>query len=68
MGSMQEIPERDWVTEEAEALLAADPTLRESLERQMAESRAGTLRTVDTATVRRMLDERAPRRERRQHL
>ena len=63
MAAMQE-PERDWVTEEAEAFLAADPELRASLERQLAESAAGTLRTVDTATVRRMLDERAPRHKR----
>jgi hypothetical protein len=61
---MEERPNRDWVVEEAEALLEADPKLKESLERQMAEHRAGTLRTVDTATVRRTLDERSPRRER----
>ena len=63
MSAMEEL-ERDWVTEEAEALLAADPEFRASIERQLAESAAGTLRTVDTAAVRRMLDERAPRRPR----
>jgi len=46
------IPEDDWVTAEAETLLATVPGLREEL-RQMRQQRAdGTLTTVDTATVR----------------
>ena len=60
MSVMDAVPDRDWVTEEAEALLEADPELRASIRRQLAESRAGTLKTVDTATVRRMLAERDP--------
>jgi hypothetical protein len=46
------IPEDDWVTAEAEALLEADPELRADLRRMAAEHKAGTLKMVDTATVR----------------
>jgi hypothetical protein len=46
------IPEDDWVAAEAEALLNADPQLRADLRRMAAEHKAGTLKTVDTATVR----------------
>ena len=53
MTSMQHsIPEDDWVAAEAKALLDADPALRADLRRMRAEKRAGTLKTVDTATVR----------------
>ncbi|MGZ4619564.1 MAG: hypothetical protein ACXV3F_12795 [Frankiaceae bacterium] len=46
------LPEDDWVAAEAKALLDADPALRADLRRMRAEKRAGTLTTVDTATVR----------------
>lgn len=52
------IPEDDWVTAEAEALLQADPELRADLRRAAAEHRAGTLKTVDTATVRAAIEAR----------
>ena len=52
MGVMQEMPEHDWVVDEAEALLAADPELRASIERQLAEHRAGTLKTTPDEVVR----------------
>ena len=67
MMDMDAMPERDWVTEEGEAILAANPELLESIRRQFAEDDAGTLKTVDTATVRRMLDERDPQGNRDQH-
>ena len=51
-GAMQEMPDHDWVVEEAEALLAADPELRASIERQLAEHRAGTLKTTPDEQVR----------------
>ena len=63
---MHEMPERDWVTEEGEALLAADPELRASIQRQMAELRAGTLHTTPDAVVReRMAKLRAAQRQSR---
>jgi hypothetical protein len=52
------ISEDDWVTAEAEALLNADPELRADLRRAVAEHRAGTLNTVDTATVRAAIEAR----------
>jgi len=52
------ISEDDWVVDEAEALLRADPELRADLRRAVAEHRAGTLKTVDTATVRGAIEER----------
>jgi len=56
---MQE-PERDWVVEEGEALLATNPKLAASIDRQLAEDRAGKLKTVDTSTVRQMLEKHVP--------
>lgn len=52
MAVQQSIPEDDWVTAEANALLDGVPGLRDSLQRQRAEAEAGTLKVVDTATVR----------------
>jgi hypothetical protein len=52
------IPEDDWVNAEAEALLNADPELRADLRRAVTEHRAGTLETVDTATVRAAIERR----------
>jgi hypothetical protein len=46
------IPEDDWVSAEAEALLDATPGLREDLRAAMDELHAGTLQTVDAATAR----------------
>ncbi|MGI8847644.1 MAG: hypothetical protein ACR2GX_05170 [Candidatus Dormibacteria bacterium] len=59
------IPEDDWVAEEAEALLNTVPGLREDLRKGVAEHRAGTAKTVDTATVRRVLEERIKANESR---
>ena len=64
MGAMQEMPDHDLMLEEGEALLAADPELRARIDRTLAASKAGTLKTVDTAAVRRMLEERDPRKRR----
>jgi hypothetical protein len=64
MTTMQHsIPEDDWVAAEAEALLAADPELRADLRRAAAEHRAGTLKTVDTATVRAAIEARIAKRD-----
>ena len=52
------IPDDDWVTAEAEALLAADPKLRPDLKRAAQEHRDGTLKTVDTAAVRAAIEAR----------
>jgi hypothetical protein len=52
------IPEDDWVSAEAEALLEADPELRADLRQAIAEHRAGTLKTVDTATVKAAIEAR----------
>ena len=46
------IPEDDWVSAEAEALLDATPGLREDLRAAMDELHTGTLQTVDAATAR----------------
>jgi PHD/YefM family antitoxin component YafN of YafNO toxin-antitoxin module len=46
------IPEDNWVSAEAEALLDATPGLREDLRAAMDELHAGTLQTVDAATAR----------------
>jgi hypothetical protein len=51
-------PEDDWVSEEAEALLNGTPGLREELREAVADHRAGTLKTVDTSTVRSRLEAR----------
>ena len=59
------IPEDDWVTAEAEALLDSTPGLREDLRKAVAEHRAGTLKTVDTATVRARLEARIKANESR---
>lgn len=50
------IPEDRWVAAEAEALLAAGPELRAELRRMRAQRQAGTLKTVDTASVRAAVD------------
>ena len=50
------IPEDDWVS--AEALLDATPGLREDLRAAMDELHAGTLQTVDAATVRARIEAR----------
>jgi len=52
------IPEDDWVAAEAAALLDSTPGLREDLRRGIAQHRSGKSKTVDTATVRRALEER----------
>ena len=52
------IPEDDWVSVEAEALLDATPGLREDLRAAMDELHAGTLQTVDAATVRARIEAR----------
>lgn len=65
MSGMSQMPDHDWVSEEAEALLDADPELRVSIQRQMAESRAGTLKTTPDEVVRvRMAELRAAQRQR----
>src|ERR1700745_2769759 len=46
------IPEDDWVSAEAEALLDATPGLREDVRAAMDELHAGTLQAVDEATAR----------------
>ena len=46
------IPEDEWVAAEAEALMNTVPGLRADLDRMASEHAAGTLKTVDTATVR----------------
>lgn len=59
MGVMQHsIPEDDWVSAEAEALLDATPGLRDRLRRMVAAADAGTLRTVDHATARAVIEQR----------
>ena len=62
MGHMESAEERDWVVEQGEALLRANPKLAESIDRQLEQERVGTLKTVDTDTVRRVLTERAAAR------
>ena len=52
------IPEDDWVSAEAEALLDATPGLREDLRAAMDELHAGTLQTVDAATARARIETR----------
>ena len=52
------IPEDDWVSAEAEALLDATPGLREDLRAAMDELHAGTLQTVDAATARARIEAR----------
>jgi len=52
------IPEDDWVSAEAEALLDATPGLREDLRAAMDELHAGTLRTVGAATARARIEAR----------
>ena len=52
------IPEDDWVSAEAEALLEATPGLREDLRAAMDELHAGTLQTVDAATARARIEAR----------
>ena len=52
------IPEDDWVSAEAEALLDASPGLREDLRAAMEELHAGTLQTVDAATARARIEAR----------
>lgn len=53
MKAMQRsIPEDDWVAAEGEAILDGTPGLRADVERLVAKNAAGTLKTVDTATVR----------------
>ncbi len=62
---MQEM-ERDLIAEEGEAFLAKDPELREGIERQLAESAAGTLTTVaDSVVAARMAERRAVRKQSR---
>lgn len=51
-------PKNDWVSAEAESLLDANPGAREDLRSAIAQHRAGTLKTVDTATVRAKLEAR----------
>jgi len=51
-------PADDWVSQEAEALLASDPELRADVRQAIADHRLGKLQTVDTATVRAALDAR----------
>lgn len=51
-------PDGDCVSAEAESLLDATPGLREDLRNAIAEHRAGTLKTVDTSTVRAKLKAR----------
>jgi hypothetical protein len=55
---MHSIPEDDWVSAEAEALLDATPGLREDLRAAMDELHAGTLQTVDAATARARIEAR----------
>ena len=50
--------EDDSVSAEAESLLDSNPGLREDLRNAIAEHRAGTLKTVDTPTVRARLEAR----------
>jgi len=65
MAPMQNsIPEDDWVTTEAEALLDTVPGLRADLDRMSAEHAAGTLQTVDTATVRAAIEASSERSQR----
>ena len=52
------IPEDDWVSAEAEALLDATPGLREDLRAAMDELHAGTLQTVDAAAARARIEAR----------
>ena len=52
------IPEDDWVSAEAEALLDATPGLREDLRAAMDELHAGTLQAVDAATARARIEAR----------
>jgi hypothetical protein len=52
------IPEDDWVSAEAEALLDATPGLREDLRAAMDELHAGTFQTVDAATARARIEAR----------
>ena len=52
------IPEDDWVSAEAEALLDTTPGLREDLRAAMDELHAGTLQTVDAATARARIEAR----------
>ena len=52
------IPEDNWVSAEAEALLDATPGLREDLRAAMDELHAGTLQTVDAATARARIEAR----------
>ena len=52
------IPEDDWVSAEAEALLDATPGLREDIRAAMDELHAGTLQTVDAATARARIEAR----------
>ena len=63
MVTMSQMSDHDWVTEEGEAVLAADPELRARLERQLAEDAAGTLTTIPDSVVRaRMAELRAAQR------
>jgi hypothetical protein len=55
---VRSIPEDDWVSAEAEALLDATPGLREDLRAAMEELHAGTLQTVDAATARARIEAR----------
>ena len=52
------IPEDDWVSAEAEALLEATPGLREDLRAAMDELHEGTLQTVDAAMARARIEAR----------
>jgi hypothetical protein len=52
------IPQDDWVSAEAEALLDATPGLREDLRAAMDELHAGTLQAVDAATARARIEAR----------
>ena len=56
------IPEDDWVSAEAEALLDATPGLREDLRAAMEELHAGTLQTVEAATARARIEARTKTR------
>jgi hypothetical protein len=58
LSPVHSIPEGDWGSAEAEALLDATPGLREDLRAAMDELHAGTLQTVDAATARARIEAR----------
>ena len=56
MVAMDAMPARDRLDEEIEAVLAAKPELGARLERQAAEHKAGTLKTIPDDVVRARMD------------